>query len=441
MTSEVDHESIIEIDSSAFSGAVSRNHRHPLSRIRYQLLGMVLFAVALPALLRYLQLPNFLNEAGTLISMGMVIPGVILTYFLWRRLHAYPDTNPVNVAAWAVGVIFLVLIFYIVFSRIEYNRTLVFTAPILSFAWLLVISYVMRRDRPLRVGVLPAANLASLPKSSSIQWIELTEPPSPHMFDGYVANLRHDYCKSWEHFVVQSTLEGVPVYHTKQIIEQITGRVTVDHLSENNFGSVLPNLNYLVAKRVLDLCAVAVAVVPLAVVAIIVATLIRLREGGPIIFRQKRIGRRGKLFTVYKFRTMRVPTQSISNDVESAKTKRNDPRITPLGKILRKYRLDEIPQLLNILRGEMSWIGPRPEAAVLGRSYEEKFPYYRYRYAVRPGITGWAQVCQGHVTNDDDVRVKLEYDFYYVKNVSFWLDTTITIKTIQTILAGRLFRR
>jgi len=117
-------------------------------------------------------------------------------------------------------------------------------------------------------------------------------------------------------------------------------------------------------------------------------------------------------------------------------TQDNDPRITRLGRYLRRTRIDELPQVLNILRGEMSWIGPRPEAEALSRWYEEELPFYRYRHIVPPGITGWAQVNQGHVFEIDQVTDKLQYDFYYIKNFSPTLDVLILAKTIGTVITG-----
>jgi lipopolysaccharide/colanic/teichoic acid biosynthesis glycosyltransferase len=121
---------------------------------------------------------------------------------------------------------------------------------------------------------------------------------------------------------------------------------------------------------------------------------------------------------------------------ESAMTRAQDARITRVGRFIRLTRLDELPQALNILRGEMSWIGPRPEALALSRWYEAELPFYRYRHIVRPGITGWAQVSQGHVTEVGDVREKLHYDFYYIKNFSPWLDFLIVLRTIRVIVTG-----
>jgi lipopolysaccharide/colanic/teichoic acid biosynthesis glycosyltransferase len=149
------------------------------------------------------------------------------------------------------------------------------------------------------------------------------------------------------------------------------------------------------------------------------------------------MGYRGHPFLMYKFRTMRQASAGTSADPRlDAMTRSNDERVTKIGRFLRHYRIDELPQLLNVLKGDMSWIGPRPEAVPLSLWYEAELPFYRYRHIVRPGITGWAQVKQGHVADVDEVLWKLHYDFYYIKNFSFWLDVLIVARTIRTILSG-----
>jgi lipopolysaccharide/colanic/teichoic acid biosynthesis glycosyltransferase len=126
----------------------------------------------------------------------------------------------------------------------------------------------------------------------------------------------------------------------------------------------------------------------------------------------------------------------VDDAVRAAMTGDGDERITRVGRILRKFRLDELPQIFNIMKGEMSWIGPRPEAEVLSRWYQSEIPFYRYRHVVKPGISGWAQVNQGHVADVEQVHRKLQYDFYYIKYFSPWLDLLILLRTIKTILTG-----
>lgn len=132
--------------------------------------------------------------------------------------------------------------------------------------------------------------------------------------------------------------------------------------------------------------------------------------------------------------------RTVSSDTESARqdamTQSDDARITRIGHFLRRSRIDELPQVFNVLRGQMSFIGPRPEAIALSKWYEEHLPFYLYRHIVRPGITGWAQVNQGHVADLDSVSQKLNYDFFYIKNFSSWLDALIVIKTLKTMITG-----
>lgn len=155
-----------------------------------------------------------------------------------------------------------------------------------------------------------------------------------------------------------------------------------------------------------------------------------------MIFRQKRVGHRGRLFHVFKFRTMRVALLPPSNPLSAAMTRKLDARVTRVGAILRRSRIDELPQVFNILRGEMSWIGPRPEAQVLSRYFEGEIPFYRYRHVVKPGISGWAQVTQGHVTDGGEMQQKQNYDFYHIKYFSPCLDLLILSKTVRTMLNG-----
>lgn len=169
-----------------------------------------------------------------------------------------------------------------------------------------------------------------------------------------------------------------------------------------------------------------------ALIAGLAALAIRIVDGGPVLFRQTRIGLGGRPFTMLKFRTMRSDT-----DETRLYTVPNDSRVTRLGRFLRRYRIDELPQIVNILRGEMSWIGPRPEAIELAEWYESQIPYYSYRHVVRPGISGWAQVHQGNVGEVKAATGKLQFDFYYIKYFSPWLDILIAAKTVQIILTGR----
>jgi sugar transferase (PEP-CTERM system associated) len=168
-------------------------------------------------------------------------------------------------------------------------------------------------------------------------------------------------------------------------------------------------------------------------IAFLTAILIKLESRGPILYKQERVGRNGKVFTVLKFRSMRVDAEK--NGPVWASTE--DDRVTRIGRVIRKIRVDEIPQFWNILKGEMNFVGPRPERPHFVRQLAEEIPYYEQRHLIAPGLTGWAQIKYPYGSSIEDARQKLQYDLYYIKNQSLILDATILFETIKTILFGR----
>jgi lipopolysaccharide/colanic/teichoic acid biosynthesis glycosyltransferase len=154
---------------------------------------------------------------------------------------------------------------------------------------------------------------------------------------------------------------------------------------------------------------------------------------GPILYRQVRVGEKNENFEVLKFRSMK--TDAEKNGVQWAL--KNDCRITRVGKIIRKFRIDELPQIYNVFRGDMSFVGPRPERPEFVQGFNERIPYYRERHRVKPGITGWAQLCYPYGADENDTIQKLQYDLYYVKNYSLFLDLSIMLNTVEVILWGK----
>ena len=227
------------------------------------------------------------------------------------------------------------------------------------------------------------------------------------------------------------------VYHYKQLTESITGQVKIENLSENSFGSLMPNRSYTPVKRLIDIVGSLILLIALAPLMLVVALIIWREDGDTPFFIQTRTGLGGRPFRMYKFRSMTNRVLTSYDEARSdAVTQADDARITRFGHFIRKFRIDELPQLLNVLKGEMSLIGPRPEANALADLYEENLAFYSYRNILRPGLTGWAQVNQGHVATIEDIDVKPQYAFYYIKYFSFWLDVLIVMRTIHTILTG-----
>ena len=177
-----------------------------------------------------------------------------------------------------------------------------------------------------------------------------------------------------------------------------------------------------------------VAAVIMSPVMLLVAGLVRLSSPGPALFRQQRVGKNDVVFTLYKFRSMYRDAEASSGAVWA---KQDDPRMTPAGKWLRRLRLDELPQLFNVLRGEMSMVGPRPERPNLWPNWHNEIPYYRQRHCVKPGITGWAQINHKYGDTIEDTITKLEYDLYYIKNLAPALDAFIMFHTAKVMLLWR----
>jgi exopolysaccharide biosynthesis polyprenyl glycosylphosphotransferase len=179
--------------------------------------------------------------------------------------------------------------------------------------------------------------------------------------------------------------------------------------------------------------AAAVAVVTLPLI-VLTAIAVRFSSAGPVLYRQVRTGMDGVPFTLYKFRSMYVDAEARTGAVWAQK---DDPRVTPIGRWLRLLRLDELPQLFNVLRGEMVIVGPRPERPEFVKTLNEQIPYYRQRHCVKPGITGWAQINYKYGNTIEDTIMKLEYDLYYIKNMSTALDAYIIFHTVKTMLLFR----
>lgn len=185
-------------------------------------------------------------------------------------------------------------------------------------------------------------------------------------------------------------------------------------------------------KRALDIAAAAALFVLCAPLILIAAIAIRIDSPGPVLYRQRRIGFGGREFDMFKFRSMVADAEK--NGAQWAS--KNDCRVTRVGRILRKTRFDEIPQILNIFRGEMSFVGPRPERPEFVCLLEKEIPNYHLRHVVRPGLTGWAQVKYVYAASVEDARIKLQYDLHYIKHATIWLDVAIMLKTVRVVLFG-----
>ncbi len=234
--------------------------------------------------------------------------------------------------------------------------------------------------------------------------------------------------------LLECKLRGIRVIDLLEFLERETGRVKVDMVNpswlvfSDGFDKISRNE---IGFRLLDvIVSVAVGLVALPVAAL-VALAIVLDDGRPVFYRQRRVGVNGTEFPLCKFRSMRTDAESEGKAVWA---QADDSRVTRVGKVIRKLRLDELPQLFNVLRGDMSFVGPRPERPEFVAELSESIPYYPQRHYVKPGITGWAQLCYPYGSSEKDALSKLEFDIYYVKNRSLIFNIVILIQTAEVIL-------
>jgi exopolysaccharide biosynthesis polyprenyl glycosylphosphotransferase len=234
---------------------------------------------------------------------------------------------------------------------------------------------------------------------------------------------------------------GVPVTTMTSVYERLTGRVAVKQAG-HDLNVVLPietpvHLRlYLVLRRLLDIAVGAVGCLSVALLVPFVWLANRFSSPGDLFYRQERVGKGGRIISIVKFRSMVMHAERYSGAVWASE---RDPRITTLGRLLRRTRVDELPQFWNVLRGDMSLIGPRPERPVFVEQLNEEFPVYRARHAVAPGLTGWAQVMYRYGSSVEDSLIKLKYDLYYIKHQGPYLDVLIVLKTVRVVcgLMGR----
>ncbi|MFL6742028.1 MAG: sugar transferase [Sphingomicrobium sp.] len=407
-----------------------------LVRKRFQFAGALVVGALVPWLARGPLLPGFLLEAASINTLIGNAVAVVIAFWMRLSIETYPGIRRSYVIFPSALTGHGVIIFYFVLTRFPYDRVGLLAGFLLHVFWLYLLYVYAERNLLRRIAVVPFGQIDALMRVPDVDWKLLARPRlhDTRGCDAIVADFSEALPDEWEAFLADAALEGRMVYQVKQLSESLTGRVEIEHLSENSFGSLLPARGYFHLKGLIDFL-VALAMLPVALpVMAACAIAIKADSPGTILFRQKRVGHAGRPITVYKFRTMRPV--DVDDEREAAMTRVDDERITRIGRMLRNLRFDELPQIFNILKWQMSWIGPRPEAEVLSVWYTSEIPFYRYRHVVKPGISGWAQVNQGHVAEVDDVLRKLHYDFYYIKYFSPWLDLLILLRTIKTMLTG-----
>lgn len=373
--------------------------------------GVFIYVLAASGLLTWLMLRQ----------LGLGLPGLVRPGY--RYVFA-----PVLAALVSVALLALL--------RDYYSR-----AALLAFVaswtlWIAAGRYSLRRLAP-PVQVLCVGDRELVQELSDQPWLEVTIIGRPQLefrkADLVVVDAPLLRGPSWLDWILHMEMTGVPIMSSQRAREALTGRLPIEHIDERWARDALHERStYETWKRLLDVVVVVVASPLVLFLLIAVGAAVFVDSGGPVIFKQDRVGRNGRTFRILKFRTMH-------HDAElngAAFATQGDARVTRLGRVLRQYRLDEIPQFWNVLRGDMSIIGPRPEQVGFVREFQGDIPLYELRHSVRPGITGWAQVSHGYAASADESAVKLSYDLYYIKNCSLLLDAIVVFRTARIVLSG-----
>ncbi|WP_116654980.1 sugar transferase [Pelagibacterium sediminicola] len=359
------------------------------------------------------------------IVLGIVPVLSAFTLSAFRRHEA-----PILAAVAVVSVYFSFAVSFLSAIRIPLSYTALAAAAPIAMAIMAFANVRFHRSINARVGLIRFKNAATVLELLGTG-VALIDSPDADVgeFDAILIEPRHHHTTQWSGMLTRSYLSGVDIMPWARFVEIRLGRVDIATFDLSHLSYSPSQLIYARFKRILDLAFVVVTL-PLSIpLAALTGAYIFLRDGGPVLFVQHRRGFGGRPFRLYKFRTM-------YSGKSGGATSADDKRVIPGCGVLRRTRIDELPQLFNVLIGDMSLIGPRPEALDLVRWYRREIPQWDYRMLLLPGITGWAQVNSGYTSNPSEARVKLSYDLYYIKHLSLDLDLQILVRTIKTVLLG-----
>ena len=323
------------------------------------------------------------------------------------------------------------LAFVTLVTRIYYSIPMTLFG-VLASVFIGVVAMRLRQPSSLpRVGIIgpPAPDLAAYGLRGEL----ITEPDAPLQgYDLLLLTFKGQTPVEWTETVSRALFAGKRVRHVTDLIEETQGLVAIDHFDLDHLrrGGLT---GYGSGKRVFDYVVVILSLPVTAPLTVLAALAVILFDGTPAFFIQPRTGFGGKVFKLVKLRTMHPQAMAPAGFT----TAKQDTRVTGIGRWLRRFHIDELPQIWNVLIGDMSLVGPRPEQHVLAETYAAEVPTYVYRQLLRPGITGWAQVRTGYAGDLQETRVKLGFDLFYLKNISFALDLQILLRTVWTILSGK----
>ena len=400
-----------------------------IGRMLLSLFCLVGFETILSLLLegRYL-----LSASDTIRVSALLITGIYLIIFLvalrlsrWIRFRTGEQLLSVWLILGLAGTLGLMMF------RLPYSVAFLGLIYPTATVILLLFGKGLSQRSSMRLGV--SALLIDQIDSRTGAFIPMDSASLPEgAIDAVLVSEEQLSDSGWTPFLSWCALNAVPVIMIRDYIEAESGRVDLKNFTFTDLLHVRSSDTYLFVKRVFDAVCSLLLLLVFSIPMALMVVVIKLETTGPAIFAQQRIGLGGVSFTMYKFRSM--VTDAERGGAQFAA--KGDKRVTRVGKFIRKFRIDELPQLYNVLRGDMSLIGPRPEQKNLLDELVEEIPLFPFRHSVRPGITGWAQVCQGYAYDVDSSSEKITYDLFYIKNLSFLLDMTIIVRTIRIMLTG-----
>lgn len=396
-----------------------------------QLVVGLLFCTFLPSIGVALEFINKYFFTGGNINLAISSLLVISTIVTLQNIKRFPGITSSTYIIPVFIFWFILILVPVKAFNIDYSLYFYSFSGCCLIIYLFFIDIINRKHEKYSFAYIPVGRAKELPNQiDNVEWIALHSPVLNFNVNGIVTDLHSDsLTDDWERFIADKTLKGTPVYHYRNIRESLTGRVRINHMYENDLGSLIPSPNYMFLKYFFDVLLILASLPFTVLVGLITAIAIKLEDGGKVFYIQPRVGYRGEIMQVYKFRSMKEKSKEVV-------TTTDDERITKVGKFIRKTRIDELPQFINVIKGEMSLIGPRAEFIDFAVELEKEVPFFNYRHIVKPGISGWAQVNQGYATGAEETKVKIEYDFYYIKHISFSLDLLIFFKTIHTMVTG-----
>jgi sugar transferase (PEP-CTERM system associated) len=412
-------------------------------------LKLMLIAAVFPLALYLADLYDVRPASNPRELMAKLVRSLGITSFAFAALYAAIPTLVVGRGVFALAVGFIVglvplwrIAFDDIINRVSPGERILFlgTKP----AAVTLAQELMARSHDLGVEVVgfiePETNhVRPFLRGAGLLGTmdDILQIVADHKVDRVVVSLQDARGKLPMDDLLDLKLKGVRFDHLASVYEEFTGRIAIENLRPSwmvfSEGFRKP-ATLLVTKRAMDLAAAGIGLAIGAPLMLLVAIAVKMTSRGPVFYHQTRVGERGRNFIVHKFRTMKTDAETASGPVFASL---RDPRVTPIGEFLRKTRLDELPQLWNILRGEMSLVGPRPERPEFVSELTKEIPFYGQRHVVKPGLTGWAQVRYAYAATTKDSMEKLQFDLFYIKNMSIVLDLIIAFSTFKTVIRRR----